>query len=130
MFNILEKLNKLSEKRIKYFESWNDDKWFYNGSKTYFKELPLEIEEAFVENKINNSVYLEDELWDILWDYLCLLNTLKIEWKISSIENVFKRSYKKFSWRINEKTWKNNWDWKEIKKLQKEELKKENDLIF
>jgi hypothetical protein len=59
-----------------------------------------------------------------------LLNSLKAEWKINSVENVFKRAYKKYSERINKNTWENNWLWKDVKKLQKEELKKENDLIY
>jgi NTP pyrophosphatase (non-canonical NTP hydrolase) len=90
----------------------------------------LELEEALAENKQNNSVYLEDELWDIFWDYLCLLNSLKAEWKINSVGNVFKRAYRKFSWRINENTWENNWLWKDVKAKQKEELKKEHNLIY
>lgn len=84
-----------------------------------------EIQEAKAEVKENNSVYLEDELWDIFWDYLCLIETLKNEGKITNLEKVFERCYKKFSERIDEKTWKNR-DWQEVKKLQKEKLKKEH----
>ena len=128
MKNLLEKINNLSEKRIKFY--WeNEGDGFYKWSKTYFDQIPLELEEALEENKLNNSVYLEDELWDVLWDYLCLLNWLKSEWKISSVEKVFERSYKKFTWRIDEETWGNNWEWKEVKKKQKEELKEENEML-
>ena len=129
MKDLLEKINKLSEKRIDFYEN-NDDKGFYKWSETYFKQIPEELIEALDENKLNNSVYLEDELWDVLWCYLCLLNWLKAEWKITSVEKVFERSYKKFTWRLNEKTWENNWIWNEVKKIQKKELKKENDLIY
>jgi NTP pyrophosphatase (non-canonical NTP hydrolase) len=130
MKNLLEKINILSEKRIEFYESNNWDNWFYKWSETYFKQIPLELQEALEENKLKNSVYLEDELWDVLWCYLSLLNWLKAEWKITSVEKVFERSYKKFTWRIEEKTWENNWVWNEVKKIQKEELKKENDLIY
>jgi len=129
MENILKKLNLLAEKRIKFY-SQDDDKDFYKWSETYFEQIPEELKEALDENKLNNSVYLEDELWDVLWCYLCLLNWLKSEGKITSIEKVFERSYKKFTWRIVEKTWKNNWDWQEVKKVQKAELKEENDLKY
>lgn len=117
-------LNKLSEKRIKYFLlKWDEMTW-YKWSKTYFKEIRNEIQEA--ENELNtHQVYLEDELWDVLWDYLCLLNSLKQEWKITSVNKVIERAYKKFSWRINIETWDYNGIWKEIKKQQKQELKNE-----
>ena len=124
MKNLIEKINLLSEKRIKFYEE-NDDKWFYKWSETYFKQIPEELKEALDENRLNNSVYLEDELWDVLWCYLCLLNWLKTEWKITSVEKVFERSYKKFTGRLKEKDWTNNWIWEEVKKLQNEELKKE-----
>ena len=50
--------------------------------------------------------------------------------KISSVKSVLKRAYKKFSWRINENTRENNWLWKDVKAKQKEELKKEHNLIY
>ena len=119
-----EKLNHLSEKRIKYFLSrWNTNTW-YKWSETYWKYLEKEIQEA--KNELNtNKVYLENELWDVLWDFLCLLNSLKQEWKISSVEKIIERAWTKFSQRINEKTWDYNWDWDKIKKEQKESLNKE-----
>lgn len=120
---LFEKLNKLSEKRIKYFLSTKNNNW-YKWSITYLKELIKEIEEAKQELNTNN-VYLEDELGDILWDYLCLLNSLKFENKITSIEKVLERAYKKFSQRIDENTWKDRWSWEKIKKKQKEILDKE-----
>ena len=116
--DLFQKLNKLSEKRIDYFLSNHDD-WF-QWSKTYWEWIKDEIKEA--ENELNtNKVYLEDELWDILWDYLCLLNSLKKEGKIDSVEKVLERALKKYTWRINEETWKNNWNWEEIKARQKKE---------
>jgi len=98
--NAFHKLNDLSEKRIEYFLSKWDEMTWYQGSKTYWEYLEKEIQEA--KNEINtNKVYLEDELWDVLWDYLCLLNSLKKEWKIDSIEKVLQRALTKYSWRIN-----------------------------
>jgi len=124
MKNIFEKLDKLSQKRIEYFlKNWDD---WYKGSENYWAEIQNEIEEA--KNELDtNHILLEDELWDVLWDYLCLLNSLEKEWKITSLEKVFERAYKKYSWRINIETWENNWDWKKVKELQKQELKKEID---
>ena len=124
MNNKIELLNNLSEKRIKYFLSRWDEMTWYQGSKTYWENLKWEIQEA--EAEINtHQVYLEDELWDVLWDYLCLLNSLKSEWKITSVERVIDRALTKFSWRINKDTWDYNWDWQEIKKVQKEKIEEE-----
>ena len=73
MKNIFEKLDKLSQKRIEYFlKNWDD---WYKGSENYWAEIQNEIEEA--KNELDtNHILLEDELWDILWDYLCLLHSL------------------------------------------------------
>ena len=124
MNNKIELLNNLSEKRIKYFLlKWDEMTW-YKWSKTYWENLKWEIQEA--EAEINtHQAYLEDELWDVLWDYLCLLNSLKSEWKITSVERVMDRALTKFSWRINKDTWDYNWDWQEIKKVQKEKIEEE-----
>jgi len=121
---ILKKLNNLSEKRIKYFLENGDSMTWYKWSKTYWEYLKNEIEEA--QDELNtNQVYLEDELGDVLWDYLCLLNSLKTEWKISSIEKVLERAYTKYSWRINIENGNYNWDWQEIKQEQKKKLEEE-----
>lgn len=123
MKNTIEKINFISEKRLKWM--LKNSKW-YKWNQTYFDAILWEMEEVKVEIKDNNSVYLEDELWDILWTYLGLLNSLKEEWKITSVEKVFNRCFTKFSWRLNVENWENNWIWEEVKEVQKEELEKEN----
>lgn len=120
---MLDKIQKIIQKRINYFSKNKSD--FFKWNETFFEEILKEIKEAKDEVKENNSVYLEDELWDILWDYLCIIEALKVEWKIENFEKVLERCYKKFSERINEETWESR-DWKEVKKIQKEELKKEH----
>ena len=124
MNNKLTRLNKLSEKRIQYFLSkWDEMSW-YKWSKTYWENVKWEIQEA--ENEINShQVYLEDELGDVLWDYLCLLNSLKNEWKITSVEKIFDRALTKFSGRINEKTGDYNGKWEDIKEKQKKDIEDE-----
>ncbi|MFP4567616.1 MAG: MazG nucleotide pyrophosphohydrolase domain-containing protein [Candidatus Woesearchaeota archaeon] len=92
------------------------------GSTTYFNELKKEIQETEDENKTNNHVKLEDELGDILWDYLNVLVNLENEEKIK-IERVFERSEKKYTERIN--GIENKTLWAEIKKKQKQEIQKE-----
>lgn len=120
---MLDKIQKIIQKRINYFSKNKSD--FFKWNETFFEEILKEIKETKDEVKENNSVYLEDELWDILWDYLCIIEALKVEWKIENFEKVLERCYKKFSERINEETWESR-DWQEIKKIQKEELKNEH----
>ena len=117
-----EKLKKLSENRMRYFASEMANLVWYKGSENYFNELPNEVEEAKEQDKVNNHVYLEDELWDVFWDYLMLLQSLKHEWKITSIDAVIERAYTKFS----ERVWKDGYynsedqhEWDRIKKWQK-----------
>jgi NTP pyrophosphatase (non-canonical NTP hydrolase) len=121
------KIRELSLKRIEYLLKIKSD--FYEGPHTYVKWIRDELEEAEIEIKDNNSVYLEDELWDVFWDYICLLHSLKKEWKIQSIDNVFERCYKKYVQRVG-KEW--NWgkQWWKIKNKQKDELKLEHKKLY
>ena len=108
----------------------NPDNNYYNlfvSSPHYFDAIVHEVHEAKKEDKLKNSVYLEDELWDILWDYLCLLYYLEKEWKISS-ENVMHRCLKKYAQRTDgiEK-----WiPWDDVKHRQKQELLQEHNETY
>jgi len=132
MKNIFEKLIKLADKRVD-FHIKNDKKnWVEKHSiDVYKKWLIWEVEEAFDEIKENNSVYLEDELWDIFWTYIVLLQGLQKKWYITSVEKVFERSFNKFSERLDYVV-KNDYDgaWKEIKDIQKNKIKKEHEKNF
>lgn len=114
----LTKILNLTKKRIFHFHTTENVKNWYQGSKTYFDAIITETNEAEKENTEKNHIFLEDELWDIFWNFSCLLASLEEEWKISSREEVFRRCYEKFSERIGE-----NGDgghlWEEIKKQQK-----------
>jgi len=121
MKNIFEKIVKLSDNRVDLHMELDKKTGEDNHSiDVYKKWLIWEIEEAFDEIKEDNSVYLEDELWDIFWTYITLLQWLKKRWYIESVEKVFERSYKKFAWRMDYVI-KNDYpnSWKEIKDIQK-----------
>ncbi len=91
----------------------------YTTGEFYFDLIEDEVSEAKKELKKDNSVYLEDELSDILWNYLSLLYCLGEEWYISK-EQVFERCLKKFSERTE---WIQAWVlWNKIKEKQKQEL--------
>lgn len=96
----------------------------YITGKCYFDFLHDEIQEAKEELQQNNSVYLEDELSDILWNYCSMLQCLEEEWYITQ-ENVIERCFKKYSQRTNGiESWV---PWEDIKLKQKQELKKEHE---
>jgi len=117
-----EKLILLSKEKEKFDKKhiWSE------GSKTFIEELKKEIEEVIVEYNNEKQIYLEDELGDVLWDYLNLLVNLEVENKID-FKRVFTRANKKFSQRVSGINYNSNWN--EIKKKQKEELKIEQEMF-
>lgn len=131
MKNLIEKITKLSESRIQEFIDTKNS--WYKWHETYLEWIDNEFKEMKNEIKIDNSVYLEDELWDIFWDYMCLLSSLKQEWLISSEKKVFERCWKKFSeriWAVRKSVPWQDWIWKKIKAGQKIELKNEQEKIL
>lgn len=123
----IEKIITLSESRIPILIKGINWDW-YKSSQTFFDSILDEIEEVREELKENNHIYLEDELGDIFWNYICFLESLEQEWKIDK-SRVFERCYNKFSERINPDGIDNG-DWNSVKKIQKEKLKKEHDTVF
>ena len=124
IFQKFHSIWKLSERRLAFFHEWNPSDW-YKGSTTYFTWIQEELEEAKKEWEEWNNVYLEDELGDVLWDYMCILHSLEYEGKIEK-NRVFERIYKKFSERVGEDG-RGGTDWEGVKKRQKEELRKEHE---
>jgi len=95
------------------------------GSETYLTELvkeTMEVKEALATGSL---AHLEDELGDVLWDYLNLLQCLSIEKNIS-IESVFDRAAHKYEERIS--GIENGVLWKDTKIKQKERLREESNL--
>jgi len=129
MQNIV-KIKELAKSRIQEFID-TKNVW-YKWKETYIDWIDDEWQEAKDEIKPNNSVYLEDELWDVFWNYMCLLNSLEQEWFISSQEKVFERCYKKFSeriWAVRKSIpWQDN-IWKQIKEKQNKEKAEEHKII-
>jgi hypothetical protein len=71
-------------------------------------------------------VFLEDELWDILWTILRIIE-LSDQEKVINKDKILHRIEKKFSQRTyGLRDWLK---WNDIKKEQKIELKKEQDLL-
>jgi NTP pyrophosphatase (non-canonical NTP hydrolase) len=90
-----------------------------NGSKTYLSEIRNELDEVIEELPKSRKCYLEDELGDVLWDYLNILAALEKEVGIDTTA-VLKRACKKYEERISGiETGKK---WSDIKKKQKTAL--------
>lgn len=92
------------------------------GSVTYFEAMFHELEEVKAELESGRQCYLEDELGDILWVYLCLLRNLEVEGKVS-VEKVFERSYQKYEERVTGIN--SGRSWSDIKKAQSVRLEEE-----
>lgn len=93
-----------------------------NGSSTYIAEICKEVQEVAEEIKQDRQPYLEDELGDVLWDYLNLVLSLEKE-KGIKLEDVLERAACKYEERVS--GIENGILWKETKEKQKAALEKE-----
>lgn len=138
MHHTLTKLIELSDSWIEHFEedAKSDNPKhadFYKWWETYFKCMLDEMDEVKEQVKQNNSVYLESELWDLLWNYICLLQIFEKNGYIKDTKKVFERCYKKLSERIEDNRkgdWSSYWTWVETKKKQKKELLDEHNCLY
>ncbi len=103
----------------------------YFNNEWIINELLSEIKEVKEEIRPNNTPYLEDELGDILWGWLVLVQKLKSKGLVTSHKAIIQRALKKYSERINSLTGdsSDNKRWQEIKNKQKEALKREQELL-
>jgi len=90
-----------------------------NGSSTYLEEIKKEVDEVIEEIPLNRDAYLEDELADVLWDYLNVLQALEQERGIKS-EVVLAQACEKYEERIT--GLESGKTWSEIKQVQKVKL--------
>jgi NTP pyrophosphatase (non-canonical NTP hydrolase) len=87
-----------------------------------FNWLIDEIEEAKEELVAKKKVYLEDELWDVVWTILRIIELLDRDESVDK-SRIFDRVIKKYSERVyGLDEWKK---WNDIKKIQKTELLEE-----
>ncbi len=66
----------------------------------YMSEIISEIEEVKAEVRKDNEIHLEDELSDVLWDYVALLFVLQKNGYIKRVENIFEHAVDKYSERL------------------------------
>ena len=86
-----------------------------------------EVKEVQEEIKPNNIAHLEDELSDILWGWLTLIEDLKKKGYVASHESIIERALKKYEERIlplygDER---DHDIWRKVKAKQKKALERE-----
>ena len=74
---ILHGLLSLVKRKYDWYFKHGPQNWLHYSE--YVKAMKNEIKEMEEELKLHNTVYLEDECGDILWDYLNIIYTLKKE---------------------------------------------------
>ncbi|HFQ5333968.1 TPA: MazG nucleotide pyrophosphohydrolase domain-containing protein [Vibrio vulnificus] len=113
-----EQLLEVVLRKAKYDQS---NSW-YLGPHTYLNELKKEVDEVFDEIPRERTCYLEDELADVLWDYLNAIVALEKESEIR-LDSILRRAYVKYSQRVA--AIESGTDWADIKEAQKQALEQE-----
>jgi NTP pyrophosphatase (non-canonical NTP hydrolase) len=130
---ILQSIKKLLEIGKPFFKR---DSWLGSDdiSDIYFDGIFDEVQEARDEFKKDNVVKLEDELGDIFWNYIMLLQTLERKGYIRSIENVFTHAEEKFIERLGfiylDKKVNSSVYWDTVKKKQKKRIEEEHAELY
>ena len=101
---------------------FDENNTWSNGSATYLAEIKNEVDEVIEELPKSRQNYLEDELGDILWDYLNVLTSLEKEVGIDA-NAVLKRACRKYEQRVS--GIESGEQWSDIKIRQKKALELE-----
>ncbi len=112
---LLEQLQLIAKKKA---QKDLQGTWF-KGSTTYLDALRDEIAEVKDELCLKRQCFLEDELGDLLWNFVCTLEHLEREGKISKTA-VFRRAKKKYAERVTNRCVGESWE--DVKIRQKREL--------
>jgi len=90
-----------------------------------------EVYEVKEEIKPNNKAHLEDELSDILWGWLTLIEKLKDSGYVEGHEAIIKRALKKYQERILPLCGdaRDHGIWREVKEEQKRVLEEERAIL-
>jgi NTP pyrophosphatase (non-canonical NTP hydrolase) len=103
-------------KRKTIFDKTNN---WSKGPETYLFEIKNEVDEVLEEMPKSRQCYLEDELGDVLWDYLNVLTALEQELGVDT-KAVLSRACRKYEQRVSGiesgETWGN------IKEIQQQAL--------
>ncbi|EKO3768987.1 nucleotide pyrophosphohydrolase [Vibrio metschnikovii] len=117
----IDKLIEISKRKSNFDEN---NSW-YQGSSTYLVEIKKEVDEVIEEIPKDRLCYLEDELADVLWDYLNAVLSLEKE-KGINLDSIIERACRKYDERVTAIESRISWD--EVKEKQKSELAREQSL--
>lgn len=126
----LQKLIDLTQHKYELDIKRNNPK--YLDHDWLLQSIADELEEVREEIKPENLHHLEDELGDVLWGWLILVQKLEKQGYAGSHEAILKRTLKKYQERIVplQGTMGDDLIWKEVKAKQKEVLKKEKENCY
>ncbi|CAH0536930.1 MazG nucleotide pyrophosphohydrolase domain-containing protein [Vibrio marisflavi] len=93
------------------------------GSQTYLQEIKNEVDEVVEEIEKKRLCFLEDELADVLWDYVNSLIALEQE-KGVCIDSVLRRACRKYEERVS--ALESGIAWDNVKQKQKQRLIEEH----
>ncbi len=99
-----------------------DQQHKWGGAHRYLDDIKKEVDEVEEELPRERWCFLEDELADILWNYLNAMNALQHQNKIT-IESVFARAYRKYEQRVS--AIEGDESWQAVKQRQKQQLQQE-----
>ncbi|MFM2484340.1 MazG nucleotide pyrophosphohydrolase domain-containing protein [Celerinatantimonas yamalensis] len=114
----MKHIDKLIEIAKRKSEFDKNNSW-YQGSSTYLAEIKEEVDEVVEELPKDRLCYLEDELGDVLWDYLNAVLSLEKE-KGVKLESIIQRACRKYEERVS--AIENGISWADIKQKQKNDL--------
>ncbi len=122
---MIDELIKLSAQNDKLDQKRAEQRYF--EMEWLIEELLSEVEEVKEELRPNNQAFLEDELGDILWGWLMLVQKLKSKGYVTSHEAILQRTLQKYTQRINALKGDENdaKRWAEVKAKQKTALEVE-----
>ncbi len=93
----------------------------------HLKGMMEEVDEVQRELKDRNVVHLEDELSDILWDYVSVLAACERAGLIDGAQYVLTRGIRKYTERLPAIERQSDDMWTEIKDVQKQRLLREHE---
>jgi len=125
----MEKFNKLIELvdiKNKIDIKRGDSK--YMNIEWMLNQIVEEVNEVKNEVKENNHIYLDDELADILWAWLMLVEKTHFKGLSSDINTIVDKAFSKYSQRVLplKGTQEDKTIWKNIKSIQKRRLEEEH----
>jgi len=126
IFNLMKEFNKLLD-IAKRKTSIDQNSTWSTGSETYFSGIKAEVDEVLEELPKSRTCYLEDELGDILWNYLNALTTLEKDMGLDT-KAILERACFKYDERVT--GIENGEKWSDIKEKQKLSLATEYKLTL